>query len=70
MSIQDIYDAVLVYDEDEVARLVQAEIDAGTDVQTILDEGMIAALDVIGGKFCEGTIFVPEMLLAAEAVQA
>lgn len=70
MSIQDIYNAVLAYDEDEVARLVQCEIDAGTDVQTVLDEGMIAALDVIGGEFCEGRIFVPEMLMAAEAVQA
>lgn len=70
MSVQKIYDAVLEYDEDEVARLVQAEIDAGANVQTILDDGMIAALDVIGAKFCEGTIFVPEMLMAAEAVQA
>jgi 5-methyltetrahydrofolate--homocysteine methyltransferase len=31
---------------------------------------MIAALDEIGRKFSEGTLFVPEMLMAAEAVQA
>ena len=70
MGIQEIFDAVLAYDDEAVAELVQEEIDAGTEVQKILDEGMIAALDVIGGKFCEGTIFVPEMLMAAEAVQA
>ncbi len=70
MSIQDIYDAVLAYDEEEVPRLVQAEIDAGTDVREILDKGMIAALDVIGEKFSAGAVFVPEMLMAAEAVQA
>jgi len=70
MAIEDIYNAVMEYDEDRVAELVQAEVDAGTDVQRILSEGMIAALDVIGEKFSEGTLFVPEMLMAAEAMQA
>jgi 5-methyltetrahydrofolate--homocysteine methyltransferase len=70
MAIEDIYRAVLEYDEEAVAGLVQAEVDAGTDLATILNEGMIAALDVIGEKFSEGTLFVPEMLMAAEAMQA
>ncbi len=70
MATKDIYDAVMDFDETRVADLVNAEIAAGTDVQVILNEGMIAALDVIGEKFSEGTLFVPEMLMAAEAVQA
>jgi 5-methyltetrahydrofolate--homocysteine methyltransferase len=70
MSIQEIYDAVMEYEEDDVAELVQAEVDAGTDIEKILNEGMISALDVIGEKFSAGTLFVPEMLMAAEAVQA
>ncbi len=70
MSIQKIYDAVMAYEEEEVPELIQAELDAGTDVRKILDEGLIAALDVIGEQFSAGTIFVPEMLMAAEAVQA
>ena len=65
MAIEDIYNAVMEYDEDRVAELVQSEVDAGTDVQKILDKGMIAALDVIGEKFSQGTLFVPEMLMAA-----
>ena len=70
MSIQEICDAVIAYDEDDVAERVQAEVDAGTDVDKILQEGLIRALDIIGEKFCAGTLFVPEMLMAAEAVQA
>lgn len=70
MAIEDIYSAVMEYDEEAVARLVQAEVDAGTDLTKILNEGMISALDVIGEKFSEGTLFVPEMLMAAEAMQA
>ncbi len=70
MSVQEIFDAVMDYDEEEVAELVQAEVDGGTDVQVILGDGLVSALDDIGEKFSAGTLFVPEMLMAAEAVQA
>jgi 5-methyltetrahydrofolate--homocysteine methyltransferase len=70
MSIQNIYDAVMEYDEEAVPVLIQAELDAGADVRKILEEGLVAALDVIGEQFSAGIIFVPEMLMAAEAVQA
>ncbi|MHC4067438.1 MAG: cobalamin B12-binding domain-containing protein [Planctomycetota bacterium] len=70
MAVEDIFNAVMAYADDEVATLVRAEIDAGTDVRAILDEGLIAALDIVGEKFSDGTLFVPEMLMAADAVQA
>ncbi|HJM93774.1 MAG: corrinoid protein [Alphaproteobacteria bacterium] len=70
MSVAEIFDAVMEYEEEDVAALVQAEIDAGTGVKKILQDGLIAPLDVIGEKFSAGTLFVPEMLMAAEAVQA
>ncbi len=70
VSVAEIYDAVLDYDDEVVPELVNAELAAGTDIKTILDDGMIAALDDIGARFSEGTLFVPEMLMAAQAVQA
>ncbi len=70
MSIQEIRDAVMEYDEEAVPELVQAQVDAGTDIQEILNEGLVSALDEIGSQFSIGTLFVPEMLMAAEAVQA
>jgi 5-methyltetrahydrofolate--homocysteine methyltransferase len=70
MSTADIYNAVLEYDEERVVELVRAELDVATDVHVILNDGLIAALDDVGRRFSEGTLFVPEMLLAAEAVQA
>jgi 5-methyltetrahydrofolate--homocysteine methyltransferase len=70
MAIKDIYQAVIDYDEVRVPELVEAEIEAGTDVQVILNEGMVTALDEIGQKFSDGILFVPEMLMAADAMQA
>ena len=70
MTVADIYDAVMEYEEGIVPELVQSEIDTGTDIRVILQEGLVAPLDEIGEKFSAGTLFVPEMLMAAEAVQA
>ncbi len=70
MSVAEIYNAVLEYDEERVPMLVEAEIAAGTDLRAVLNEGLIAALEDIGRRFSEGTLFVPEMLLAAEAMRA
>ncbi len=69
-NLYDIADAVLAFDGDEVARLIQRELDAGTDIQHILNIGLIEPMDEIGDQFSSGVIFVPEMLMAANAMKA
>ena len=70
MAVQSIYQAVLGFDEAKVAELTQAELDSQTDVQEILNEGLIGAMDEVGQKFSDGELFVPEMLMAAQAMKA
>ncbi|MCP3934864.1 MAG: cobalamin-binding protein [Actinomycetia bacterium] len=70
MSVEDIFDAVLDYEDEEIAALVRSELENGTPVDTILDTGLIQAMTHIGQEFSEGTIFVPEMLMAAETMKA
>jgi methanogenic corrinoid protein MtbC1 len=53
----------------DAAALTQAALDDGTDPKTILD-AMTAAMDVVGKKFQEGELYVPEMLIAARAMKA
>jgi len=69
MGIQDIYQAILGFDEEKVKELTRAEIDAGTDLDSILNDGMIGAMDEVGKQFSEGVLFVPEMLMAAQAMK-
>lgn len=69
MSLEKIYEAVLDYGDDEVFKLVTAAAAAGADPQEILDEGLVAALDTVGEQFSAGTLFVPEMLMVADAVK-
>jgi corrinoid protein of di/trimethylamine methyltransferase len=69
VSIQAIFEAILAFDEEKVKDLTRAEIDAGTDIDSMLNDGMIAAMDEVGKKFSEGILFVPEMLMAAQAMK-
>jgi len=69
MATQDIFNAVLAFDEAAVKAKTQAELDAGTDIQSILNDGLIAAMDEVGEKFSAGELFVPEMLMAAQAMK-
>ena len=52
-----------------VGAAVQAALDEGDDPTAILNEGMINAMGVVGEKFKNGEIFVPEMLVAARAMK-
>lgn len=70
MPICDILQAVLAFDEPSVKKIVRAEIEAETDPQTILNDGLITAMDEVGRLFSAGDLFVPEMLMAAQAMKA
>ncbi len=69
MAIQDIYNAVTEFEDEIIADLVQKEIDAGTDISTILNDGLISPMDQVGEEFAKGDLFVPEMLLAAQTMK-
>jgi len=48
--------------------LVEEAIKAGIPVQKILHDGLIAGMDVIGKRFRENEIFIPEVLISAKAM--
>ncbi len=70
MAIKDVYQAVLDFEEDSIAGLIEKELAAGTDVNQLLQEGLISAMDAVGKSFSEGELFVPEMLMAAQTMKA
>jgi 5-methyltetrahydrofolate--homocysteine methyltransferase len=70
MSLEGVYKAVLEGDAGSAASQVQASLDAGIAGADILNKGCIAAMAEVGRLFEEGEMFVPEMLIAARAMQA
>jgi methanogenic corrinoid protein MtbC1 len=61
--------AVIAGDEAGVGDACRRLLAAGLPAQAILDEGLIHAMDVVGTRFAAGDAFIPEMLLAARAMQ-
>ena len=54
----------------KVKELVQQALDQGIDPNTILEEGLLLAMSIVGEKFKKNEVFVPEVLVAARAMNA
>ena len=70
MAVKDVFEGVLAFNEGGMAALVRAALEAGTEAEEILNLGLIAAMDEVGARFSDGQLFVPEMLMAAQAMKA
>jgi corrinoid protein of di/trimethylamine methyltransferase len=53
-----------------VKELVQKAIDEGMDPKSILDHGLLDGMGIIGEKFKNNEVYVPEVLIAARAMYA
>lgn len=53
-----------------VKELVQKALDEGIDARTILNEGLLDGMSIIGEKFKNNEVYVPEVLIAARAMYA
>jgi 5-methyltetrahydrofolate--homocysteine methyltransferase len=63
--MEAIKNAVIGGKHAEIKALVTQALDAGRDPTMIINDALIAAMDVVGTDFGSGKIFVPEMLVAA-----
>ena len=68
----NIYEAVqedvLKGDHMQIKVHVRELLDKGRSAQDILHIGMLSAMDIIGEKFRDGSVFIPEVLLSARAM--
>lgn len=69
MALEEIINSILTFDEAATARGVQKELDRGTDVMVILNDGLIAAMDEVGRRYAQAIFFVPEMMMSAQAMK-
>lgn len=57
-------------DQNTAVEITQAAIDEAIPPKTVLEEGMISAMAVIGERFSKNEIYIPEMLIAARAMKS
>jgi len=68
--LADIKEAVLAGDEDRVKTLVEEAVQEAIPVRQILEEAMMPAMEEVGGRFARGEAFIPELVVAAYAMEA
>ncbi|MFZ7126196.1 MAG: corrinoid protein [Desulfobacterales bacterium] len=69
-QFQPIIDALLACDQNQVTALVKSALDDGADANDILNQGLIAGMDIVGERMESGDMFIPEVLMAAQAMSA
>ena len=69
-AMQDIAAALIEGANDTVDELTTKALDEGTEALEIMDDGLIAGMGIVGIKFRENFIFVPEVLACARAMKA
>ena len=68
--LDQIAEGVINGDDELVAELTQQVIEQNTPPKQILDDGLIAGMNVVGQRFKAHDIFLPDVLLAAKAMYA
>ena len=68
--MQEISHCLILGKNNDVDRLTKQALDDGFSADTIMDDGLIAGMAIVGVKFRDNIIFVPEVLVAARAMKA
>jgi len=63
--LNHIRNAIIEGKHKEIENLVKAAIEEKVNLKEMINDAMIDAMDVVGQKFADGEIFVPEMLVSA-----
>jgi len=62
--------AIMEGEAEKTAQLVQKALDQGLAAKEILDSGMVVGMGEVGVRFKAGDMFVPEVLMSADSMQA
>lgn len=68
-DLQALADAVIKGDQNTAVEITKTALSEGTAAKNVLDEGLIAGMDVIGARFKKNEVYIPEVLIAARAMK-
>lgn len=70
MSFQIVSESIIKGNESLTVEHVKELIDSGTEPLSIINDGLMAGMNVVGERFKNGEMFVPEVLMAARAMNS
>ena len=68
-KVKQISEAIVQLKWDEIAALTNKALEAGVPALELLNQGLVPGMSVVGTKFRNGEIFLPEVLLSAKTMK-
>ena len=68
-DLKALADAVIRGDQSAAVEITKAALENGTPAESVLNDGLIAGMDVVGARFKKNEIYIPEVLIAARAMK-
>ena len=68
-DLKALADAVIKGDQNTSVEITKAALAEGMAAKSVLEEGLIAGMDVIGARFKKNEVYIPEVLIAARAMK-
>ena len=68
-DLKALADAIIKGDQNAAVDITRAALDEGTSAESVLNDGLIAGMDVVGARFKKNEIYIPEVLIAARAMK-
>ncbi|UCG47091.1 MAG: corrinoid protein [Phycisphaerales bacterium] len=68
-DLKALADAVIKGDQNSAVEITKAALGEGAPAKQVLEEGLIAGMDVVGARFKKNEVYIPEVLIAARAMK-
>lgn len=68
-DLKALAEAIIKGDRNSAVDITKAALGEGLGAERILNEGLIAGMDVIGARFKKNEVYIPEVLIAARAMK-
>ena len=68
-ALEELAQAVVEGNEKAIESLVKQTLDGGVDASEVLNDGLLKGMSEVGRRFRDGEFFIPEVLVAAEALK-
>ncbi|MGA1980315.1 MAG: corrinoid protein [Sedimentisphaerales bacterium] len=69
-DLKALADAIIKGDQNAAVAITRAALDEGAAAKSVLDDGLIAGMDVVGDRFKKNEVYIPEVLIAARAMKS
>ncbi len=67
--LEKITAGVVACEPEEIVKLTRQAMEAGLEPLTIINEGLVAGMNIVGGKYQNGEYFLPHLIIAANSMQ-